>query len=132
MKSFVNGLGLWLAVLMLCAAPAVATAEGPNVIQVVVVQVDQGHQAAYLERVKEVKAILERLGLPGFRVWQSTLSGPNTGSVIVAIESPDMTAFAQNQAKLVADPAWQKWVDDLTKWGKSRVTSNSLAMEITP
>ena len=76
------------------------------------------------------QAIFKRLGLPSFRVWFSSLSGPNTGSVVIAVEYTDDVTRAQGAAKLAADPEWQKWVDELQEWGKSNVTSNSLLVEM--
>ena len=65
-------------------------------------------------------------------MWQSTLAGPNTGGLAIAIEYADMASFAAGQSKLQADAEWQKWIEELQAWDKSAVTSNSLLIERTP
>ena len=132
MKRLVNGLILAAATLMLLGAPSSATAQAPNVLQVVLVTVEPMNQDAYLAELKKAQAIFDRLGLPAFRVWQATLAGPNTGGTIVGIEYDNLAAFAEGTGKLQADSEWQKWVDNLQKKGISEVTSNSMLVEITP
>jgi hypothetical protein len=65
------------------------------------------------------------------RVWQSTLAGPNTGTVAVAVEHPSLVSMAQDGAKVAADAEWQKVVDAFQAAGM-RVVSNSVSVEITP
>jgi hypothetical protein len=116
---------------MAFAMPGFAPAqEAPAVVQVVAVDVEPGAQGAYLERLSKAQAIFKRLGLPSFRVWFSALSGPNTGSVVIAVEYSDDVTRAQNAAKLAVDPEWQKWMGEMQIWGKSRITSNSLLVEM--
>ena len=112
--------------------PTPAAAQAPAVLQAVAIEVDGIDQDAFVERLKGAQAIYKRLGLPAFRVWAATLAGEGTGTVFVAIETPDGVTRAKNTAKLAADAEWQKWIDDLQKWGKTEVTSNSLFAEITP
>jgi hypothetical protein len=120
------------AILLAFGMPQFASAqEAPAVIQVVAIDVDPGEQGAYLERLSKAQAIFKRLGLPTFRVWLSSLSGPNTGTIVIAVEYSDDVTRAQNGAKLAADPEWQAWIDGMQKWGKSDVTSNSLLVEMT-
>ncbi len=132
MKRITNGL-LGVLVLLACLGVAVtAAAEEPKVLQVVAVDVKAKDQSEYLEKLAKAKAILKRLDLPAFRVWQSTLAGPNTGGLAIAIEHADMASFAAGQSKLQADAEWQKWIEELQAWDKSAVTSNSLLIERTP
>jgi hypothetical protein len=119
------------ALLIVFAVPEFAAAqEAPAVIQVVAVDVDPGSQAAYLERLSKAQAIFKRLGLPALRVWFSSLSGPNTGSIVIAVEYTDDVTRAQGVAKLAADAEWQKWIAEMQQWGKSDITSNSLLVEL--
>ena len=84
------------------------------------------------EFAKRAREITEQHGGTGSqRVWLSTLAGPNTGSVIVAVEYPSMVSMAQSQAKVNPTPEWQKFIDDFQKSGM-RVLSSSLSFEITP
>jgi hypothetical protein len=118
--------------LLALAVPAVAAAqEGPPVIQVFVVEVAAKNVDAYMARLKEAQAITKRLGLRGFRTFQTTAAGPNTGSIIVSVESKSLMEMAQNQGKLQADPGWQAWVEKMQNSDIGRVVSNSLMIERT-
>jgi hypothetical protein len=119
------------ALFMAFALPGFVSAqEAPAVIQVVAVDVDPASQTAYLERLSKAQAIFKRLGLPALRVWFSSLSGPNTGSIVIAVEYTDDVTRAQGGAKLAADAEWRKWIAEMQQWGKSDVTSNSLLVEM--
>ena len=50
--------------------------------------------------------MLERLGA-SFRIAETTVGGPNTGSIIVALEFKDMAAFAAFTQKAQGDAKWQ-------------------------
>jgi hypothetical protein len=121
-----------VALMAMLAAPALATAEGPSVTQVFVVDVEPRNVEAYLGKLKRAQEIIEALGLPGFRVLQSTLAGPNTGQIAVVVESKDLATLAANQARIQASEDWQKWVDDVVASGISRIASNSLWIDVTP
>ena len=132
MTRLVNGLILVAAALMFLGAPSAAEAQAPKVLQVVLVDVEPASQDDYLAELKKAQAIFDRLGLPTFRVWQSTLAGPNTGGTIVGVEYENLAAFAAGTGKLQADAEWQKWIDNIQKKGYSQVSSNSLLVETTP
>ena len=132
MRTLVNGLILVAVALVFLAAPSPAEAQAPKVLQVVLVSVESGNQDDYLAALKKAQPIFERLGLPAFRVWQSTLAGPNTGNTVVGVEYENLAAFAEGSGKLQADAEWQKWVENNQKKGISQVTSNSLMVETTP
>jgi hypothetical protein len=117
---------------LLLGVPTPAAAQAPAVMQAVAIEVDAVDQDAFLERLKGAQATYKRLGLPAFRVWAATLAGQGTGTIFVSIETPDDVTRAKNAAKLATDPEWQKWIDDIQKWGKTEVTSSSLFVEITP
>ena len=134
MKSVVYGSILAAVVAAMVAGPstAIAQAEAPNVVAVTVVQVEGADQAAFMERVKKAQAIWKELALPPFRAWQSTVAGPNTGSVVFVTEYGDSVAWAKGTQKLAASEKWQKWIEELQGWRKTTVTSTSLSVEITP
>jgi len=119
--SLVLGLGV--------AAPVVA--QGPPVLQVFLVEVAPKDVDGYMAQLKEAQTIVGKLGLSGFRVFQSTAAGPQTGSIIISVESKDMMDLAKNQAKLQADPGWRNWVAKSQKSGLGTIVSNSLMVEQT-
>ncbi len=131
MKRITIGLLGILVLLVGLSVAVTAGAEGPTALQVVSVDVKAKNQAKYLEKLAKAQAIFARLGLPAFRVWQSTLAGPNTGGLAIAIEYADMASFAAGQSKLQADAEWQKWLENLRNWDKSTVTSSSMLIERT-
>ncbi len=115
---------------ILCVGQASAQ-EPPKVINVLSVDAG-GDTDKFLEFAKRAREITEQHGGTGSqRVWLSTLAGPNTGSVIVAVEYPSMVSMAQSQAKVNSTPEWQKFIDDFQKSGM-RVVSSSLWVEIMP
>ncbi len=102
------------------------------VLRVIIVEVEDGKQGQYLEKLKKLQAISARLGVPQARVWHSFLSGPNTRRLAIAIESKDLATFAANRAKGQGDADLQKLLDALNKSGIRRVVSDSLLLDVTP
>src|SRR3990172_12156021 len=97
----------WLALVV----PVVASADANTVLQVTAVQVKAGQMDAYLAKVKQLTAINKRLGTAvTTRVWEATLAGDGTGTVVVGIEYPSLAAFAENSTKVQADPEGQKLI----------------------
>ena len=117
------------AVLPLLAASPV---RARTVLQVLGIKVAAKDVDAYLEKVKSLQAVSRRLGLPAPRVWRSTVAGPDVGTIFVGIEHASLAAFAEDVAKLQADPEWQKGLKDLDKSGIRTVISNSLLEDVTP
>jgi hypothetical protein len=113
------------------ALPSLAAADSNTVLQVTAVQVKPGQMDAYLAKVKQLQAILKRLGTSGTtRVWEATLAGDGTGTVAVGVEYPSLAAYAESTSKVSADAEWQKMMagmDDLRT-----VVSRSLYRERTP
>ena len=122
-----------VAVILACTqAPEQAIAqEAPAVVQVV--QIDTGGSIAkFLELSAQVDAINEKYGGTGERrILQSTLAGPNTGSVFVVIEYPNLVSMAESVSRSSASPEWAKFVADFQAAGM-RVLSNSVSVDITP
>jgi 2-oxo-4-hydroxy-4-carboxy--5-ureidoimidazoline (OHCU) decarboxylase len=111
--------------------PGEASMAGAGVLLVTGVQVKPGKLDTYLQRLQTGRAILERLGLKArMRVWHAELAGPETGSVAVGVEYPDLATYVADQAKLNADAEWKKLLsglDDLRT-----LSGRSLFREITP
>lgn len=123
--------GLALA-LTFALAPSQAEAQGPpKVINVLMIDT-KGDLEGFLKFAKRARELQTKHGGTGVqRVWQSTLAGPNTGTVAVAVEYQSMVAMAQSQAKVGATPEWQKFVDDFQASGMN-VLSNSVSIEVSP
>ncbi len=122
---------LGLAFTLFLGVAQASAQEAPKVINVISVDTG-GDTDKFLALAKRAREIAEKNGGTGNqRVWLSTLAGPNTGTVIVAVEYPSMVSMAQTQAKVNATPEWQAFIDDFQKSGM-RVVSNSVSVEITP
>ena len=112
------------------AAPA--SAEGPAVSSVFIVEVEPANYTAYLESLKEAQMIIKGLGLPGFSVLQATAAGDATGNLAIVVESENLTTWAANTTKLQADAGWQAWVAKQQKSGLGRIVSQNMWVERLP
>jgi hypothetical protein len=131
MKTLLKRVGLPLVSLIVLALPAVA-ADAPKTLHVVAVKV-KGDQTTYLQRVKQLGAIQQRLETGGtMRVWRATTAGHSVGTIYIGIEYPNLEAYAQATTKLQVDEEWIKAMKDLDASGLRQVISNSLLVEITP
>jgi hypothetical protein len=65
-----------------------------------------GRRQEFLKDSLAAKKILERLGA-SWRIAETTIGGPNTGNIIVALEFKDMAAFAAFTQKARGDSKWQ-------------------------
>ena len=120
------------AVTALIAAPTPAPAQGPEVTQVLIVDVEAKNRDAYMAFVKRAQAIVKDLGLPGFQVLQATMAGDTTGTLAIVIENESLAALAKNQAKTQGSAEWQRLISDVQGAGISRTVSNSLWIDVTP
>ncbi len=125
-------LALAAAVTMWIAAPTPARAQGPEVTQVLIVDVEPKNRDAYMAFVKRAQVIVKDLGLPGFQVLQATMAGDDTGTLAIVIENESLIALAKNQGKTQGSAEWQKMVSDIQGAGISRIVSNSLWIDVTP
>ena len=131
MKTLLKRVGLPVVSLVVLALPA-AAADAPKVLHVLAVKV-KGDQTTYLQRVKQLGAIQQRLDTGGtMRVWRATTAGSSVGMIYVGIEYPNLEAYAQATTKLQADDEWNKAMKELDASGLRQVMSNSLLVEITP
>ena len=122
-----------VAVILACAqAPEQAMAqEGPAVVQVI--QVDTGgNMAKFMELSAKIGAVNEKYGSTGERrILQSTLAGPNTGTVFVVIEYPSFVSMAESVSKVNASPEFAQLVAEAQAAGLS-IVSNSVSVDINP
>ncbi len=125
-------LALAAAVTALVAAPTPARAQGPDVTQVLIIDVEPKNRDAYMAFVKRAQVIVKDLGLPGFQVLQATMAGDDTGTLAIVIENESLIALAKNQGKTQGSAEWQKMVSDIQGAGISRIVSNSLWIDVTP
>jgi hypothetical protein len=111
--------------------PASMSAPGSGVLLLTGVQIKPGKLATYLERLKASQPIVAKLGLKQqMRAWHADLAGPLTGSVAVGVEYPDLSTYVASQAKLSADPEWQKLLSGLDEL--RTLAGRWLYREITP
>ncbi len=65
-------------------------------------------------------------GAPPSRVWQVTVGGPTTGTVVVTTEYESMAAYGAFADKVAADPDWQALTGRMSTLA---VVSTSVATE---
>jgi hypothetical protein len=110
--------------------PAPAAHHEP-VVQVIAVEVMPGKLEAYRAEVKKLRGVLERLGSSAVvRMWSTSVGGPDTGTVIVALEYPNRDAWAADAPKTQNDSEWQKILAGLDSLRK--VESSSVWRDISP
>ena len=108
-QTFAGVLGLALA-LGISSGAAAQNA----VLQAVAVQVQPGQLDTYLERIKSLQGVMQRVGSAGtLRAWRATLAGPASGTVFVAIAYPSLSAFAESTSKVQGDAEWRKLIAGL-------------------
>ena len=121
-----TALALVVLTLMLGMSSA-AFAQKTTVLRVVVIKTDD--VSAYLQQLEKGKEVMKKLGITQqIRVWQATFAGPNAGSIVAAIEYPNMAAFADADAKTRADKDYQAWLKDTAKL--RTIVSDSLYREL--
>ena len=95
------------------------------------VRVNPGKLGQYLGKIKQLSAMMERMGVPAtMRVWQATLAGDGTGTVLISTEYANLAAFAEASTKIRGDKEWQNVVAGLSDI--RTIVSNSLYQEVTP
>src|SRR5882672_3895543 len=86
---------LKLGMMGLLAALLFASAASADTLRVVVVQTTDA--AAYVKALQDGAAILKSKGSAGrIRAWMATFAGPETGTVVVSIEYPNMEALTKD------------------------------------
>jgi hypothetical protein len=116
-------------VALVALAPAVVRAAEPTALRVVIVQVTD--MDAYVKEIDKARAMLKRLEIPAqVRVWKARFAGQDTGSVVVALEFPNLTELAKGEAKMAADADYMTWLKGLDK--VRTVVSDSIYYELKP
>ena len=117
---------------LLMLAPSVLRAEGKPVMTVLTVKL-KGDRDAYLQKVKGVMALAEKLQTGGkMRIWQATLAGSDTRLIYASIEYANMEAMAKAVTKLQSDDEWKKLLKDIDQSGVREVVSSELIEDVTP
>ena len=117
---------------LLLLIPTIGRAEGKPVATVLTVKV-KGDRDAYLQKVKAVMALAEKLQSGGkMRIWQATLAGSDTRLIYAVIEYANLEAMAKGITKVQNDEEWKKAIKDIDQSGVREVMSNELIEEITP
>src|SRR5664279_4064094 len=100
-----------------------------TVLRVVTVQTD--NVEAYVQELGRGQALIKKLGGSAIlRVWRARFAGPDAGAIVVSLEYPDMTTFANDEKKVTETADYQAWLKDLAKLRK--VLSDSLYDELKP
>jgi hypothetical protein len=102
-----------------------------SVLQTVSVRVKPGRLDDYVAKVEALRKISERLGTSNtMRVWQATVAGEATGTVVVGVIYKDLTTYAADTTKVQGDDAWQKLVAGLDEM--RTIVSIGLARNVGP
>ena len=100
-----------------------------TVLRVVTVQTD--NVEAYVQELGRGQALIKKLGGSAIiRVWRARFAGPDAGAIVVSLEYPDMTTFANDEKKVTETAEYQAWLKGLAKVRK--VLSDSLYDELKP
>jgi hypothetical protein len=128
-KSVCTAILTMFASTMLLAASS--TPEAPHVVNVLVFDVG-ANLAKFREVSQRAQSIGEKYGSAGkARIWMSQFAGNNTGTVVVVVEYPNLTAMAQSMSKVNTSPEWRQLVADV-QGGGIKLLSNSVLMELPP
>ena len=118
-----------LAGLALILMSAQALAADPVVLRVIVVETTD--VTAYVHEVNALGAISKKIGSPvTLRVFKARFAGPNTGTVVVSVEYPNLSALAKNDELMRNN---SDLVAQMKKIGAMRkIVSDSIYEEQTP
>ena len=121
-----------IASFMVAAALALAmsgAAFAASTMWARVITVKTDNLSAYMAELDKGRAMLKRLGVSvQLRVWRAQYAGPQAGTLTITQEYPSWAAFADGQAKTMADPEFAKWLAGLDK--VRTITSDSLYREL--
>ncbi|HIE88517.1 MAG TPA: hypothetical protein EYG31_03185 [Porticoccaceae bacterium] len=115
--------------LFVLALPVTAEEAPQPVIQVTFIDTN-GDNAKYLELYDKISKVYEETGNPGERtLWGAGFAGTATGSTILTVEYPSMTAMAEANIKTFASKEYQALSAEFQAAGMS-FTDNSLMFNI--
>jgi hypothetical protein len=116
-------------VALLFVSSVLAVDVHATVLRVVTIQTDNAD--AYLQELGRGQALIKKLGGSAIiRVWRARFAGPDAGTTVVSLESPDMITFANDEKRVTETAEYQSWLKDLAKTRK--VLSDSLYDEMKP
>ena len=124
----------WMALLVAVAfaAPVAMQAAEPEKVAAVISVKVTGDRQVYLGKIKSLQAINKRLGLPAARVWRETMGGDSADTIHIVTEYPSLTAWAEGNGKLNADPEGSKLIRDIDASGIRTILGRSLMVDETP
>jgi hypothetical protein len=109
---------------------AVATDQNRPVLDVIIVDIN-GDLDGFLDRMKRVQAVAERLELPAkLRVFQGTFAAEKNGEIHLYWELPSFISFAEAETKLHNDSEFLAILAEMDAAGQS-FESELLSIEIT-
>ena len=120
-----------IAMIAVCQpVSAFATDQDRPVLDVVIVDVN-GDLDDFLDLMKQVHAVAERLELPATsRVFQGTFAAEKNGEIHLYWELPSFIAFAEAETRLHYDPEFLAILAEMDAAGQS-FKSELLSIEIT-
>lgn len=112
------------------ATPSIATDQNRPVLDVIIVDVN-GDLDGFLERMKRIQGIAQRLDLPAtLRVFQGTFAAEKNGEIHLYWELPSFIEFAEAETALHKDAEFLAVLEDMSAAGQS-FESELLSIEIT-
>lgn len=96
----------------------------------IVVRID-GDPSAYFALLAKLSARFAQLGVPTSRVWQATLAGTNTGSILITSAYPSLAALEEGQKRIDGDAEAQQLIRDIEATGR-KVVARLLVRDRTP
>ena len=120
-----------IAMMTVCQpVSAFATDQDRPVLDVIIVDVN-GDLAGFLDLMKRLQAVAERLELPAkLRVFQGTFAAEKNGEIHFYWELPSFIAFAEAETKLHNDSEFLAILAEMDAAGQS-FESELLSIEIT-
>jgi hypothetical protein len=91
----------------------------------------EGDPSTYLALLAKIEAAFKRLGVPAARIWQATLAGEGTGTILIITAYPSLAAYEEAQKKLDGDTEFQSLRGQAEATGR-KIVSSVLVRERTP
>ena len=123
---------LILSVLAVMGLALASTAALPASTVLRVIAIQTPDIKTYRHEVETLQGEFKKEGLPvTLRVWRATYAGPDTGTIIVTVEVPDLATLAKIEDAVLkpnsALSATMKRIEAIRK-----ITSDSLYEELSP
>ena len=91
----------------------------------------EGDPSAYLALLPKITAAFARIGVPAPRIWQATLAGEGTGTILITTAYESLAALEEAQKKTEADTEFQGLRKQAEATGR-KIVSNLLVRDRTP